>query len=553
MTVSADEHFELDACSMLGPPTGPTLIPAELRRRMEAGTPMALIDVREHGEYNAAHIPGASSVPRRLLEQTIDRLVPTRHVPVVLYDDDGRRALLAGETLSAMGYGFLDILTGGINRWASEGYPTEWGMNVPSKDFGEMVEVRHHVPSISATDLKEKLDRGEDLVILDTRTPEEFQRACIPGGQSVPGAELPLRIADIVAERPNAQVVVNCAGRTRSIIGTRTLQRMGLEHVVGLRNGTSGWSLAGLELERGAQRLNLGDPSPEGRARAEAFARRVAQEDGVRALSVDGLRDLMSRADRVMYFIDVRSQEEFETGHIPGFTWVPGGQAVQRVDDTVAIRSAHVVFSCDSVTRSFVTASWYRQMGFRRVYAVDGGTDAWAAAGHDLEGGSAEARPFGLDEAERMVPTIDPGSLANALASNPDLQMIFVDTSREFSAGHIPGARWLSRSWLELNVVDIAEDLDAPLVITDVSGRSSLLAALTLAKLGYRRVGALAGGMKAWQAAGLAVEQGLTGIMDPPTDVVPAGTERSYADMVQYLRWEEALGQKYEQAVSAPS
>ena len=121
MTANGMEEFGADQCSMHGPPTEPTLTPAELQKRMEAGTPMALIDIREHGEYNAAHIPGASSVPRRLIESTLSRLVPTPHIPVVLYDDDGRRAMLAAETVSAMGYGFLDVLTGGINRWASEG------------------------------------------------------------------------------------------------------------------------------------------------------------------------------------------------------------------------------------------------------------------------------------------------------------------------------------------------------------------------------------------------------------------------------------------------
>jgi rhodanese-related sulfurtransferase len=366
----------------------------------------------------------------------------------------------------------------------------------------------------------------------------------------VPGAELPFRIADIIAERPDAQVVVNCAGRTRSIIGTRTLQRMGLQNVVGLRNGTSGWSLAGLELEHGADRVTQPEVSPEGRARAEEYARRVAREDGVRTLSIDELRDMMARTDRVQYFIDVRSREEFEAGHIPGFVWVPGGQAVQRVDDTVAVRSAHVVFCDDGLTRSLVTASWYRQMGFRRVYAVDGGTTAWLAAGHELESASGDPRPFGLDEAEKLVPRIEPAALANALATNPDIAMIFVDTSRDFAAGHIPGSHWVSRSWLELKITEVAPDLDAPLLVSDVSGENALLAGLTLARIGYRRVGTLAGGVRAWRAAGLAVEQGLTGIMESPTDVVAAGTERSYADMVQYLRWEEALGHKYEQAAT---
>jgi rhodanese-related sulfurtransferase len=129
--------------------------------------------------------------------------------------------------------------------------------------------------------------------------------------------------------------------------------------------------------------------------------------------------------------------------------------------------------------------------------------------------------------------------------------MIFVDTSRDFAAGHIPGSHWVSRSWLELKVTEVAPDLDAPVLVSDVSGENALLAGLTLARIGYRRVGALAGGMRAWRAAGLAVEHGLTGIMEGPNDVVPAGTERSYAGMIQYLRWEEALGHKYGQAVTA--
>ena len=55
---------------------------------------------------------------------------------------------------------------------------------------------------------------------------------------------------------------------------------------------------------------------------------------------------------------------------------------------------------------------------------------------------------------------------------------------------------------------------------------------------------ALEGGMAAWTAAGLPVETGLTGVADPPNDVLPV--RRSYAEMLNYLRWEEKLGEKYE-------
>ena len=52
--------------------------------------------------------------------------------------------------------------------------------------------------------------------------------------------------------------------------------------------------------------------------------------------------------------------------------------------------------------------------------------------------------------------------------------------------------------------------------------------------------------MSAWRQAGLLVEPGLTSVMSPPTDVVPTGVDRTYADMMNYLRWEEELGKKYE-------
>ena len=293
---------------------------AALAQELDTQAPLALIDVREHGEYNLAHIPGASSLPRRQLEARIGRLVPFRGAEVVVCDDTGRRAALAARTLERMGYARVAVLQGGVNRWASQDRPTEWGMNVPSKDFGEKVEVQHHVPTIDADELARRQARGDALLIVDTRTPEEYRRFCIPGGRSAPVGELALRIHDLVRERPEATVVVNCAGRTRSIIGARVLQRMQLPNVVSLRNGTSGWLLAGLQLERGADRVELPSPSQEGRAAAEAFAARVAAEDGVRMLAIGELQKVMARAaSETVYLIDVRTREEFAAGHLPGF------------------------------------------------------------------------------------------------------------------------------------------------------------------------------------------------------------------------------------------
>ena len=519
---------------------------AALAQLLDTHSPLALLDVREHGEYNLAHIFGASSLPRRQLEARVGRLVPFRGAQVVVCDDTGRRAALAARTLERMGYAEVAVLQGGVNRWASQDRPTEWGMNVPSKDFGEKVEVQHHVPTIDADELARRQQRGDALLIVDTRTPEEYRRFCIPGGRSAPGGELALRIHDLVRERPDATVVVNCAGRTRSIIGARVLQRMQLPNVVSLRNGTSGWLLAGLELERGADRVELPEPSKEGRAAAEAFATRVAAEDGVRMLTVAELQKVMARAtSETVYLIDVRTREEFVAGHLPGFWWMPGGQAVQRADDTVAVRTGTIVFCCDGAVRASVTASWYRQMGFTEVYAVTGGTTAWAAAGLPLARGEDEPVEPLVVEARARVRAIAAAELARHLTAARPPVVLHVDPSDRFAAGHVPGARWLSRSWLELRIAEVAADTTAPIVVTDDEGHDAALAAATLLDLGYADVAVLAGGTTAWQREGRPLERGLTGVLRPPDDVVPAGPDRSYADMINYLRWEEKLGHKY--------
>ena len=527
----------------------------QLSELFNATTPFALIDVREPGEYNSSHIPGSSLMPRRRLEFDLHDAVPHAGTLIVLCDDDGRRVSPAVATVEAMGFSHVGWLDGGINRWMSLEYPTEWGVNVPSKDFGEKVEVVHHVPEIDAIELRARMDRGDKMVILDTRTPEEYRRFCIPGGRSVPGGELALRITDITADLdPDTTVVVNCAGRTRSIIGTRVLQRMGLDReVVGLKNGTSGWVLAGYELESGATRDRLPSVSAEGRAAADSYAERCAVEDGVRFLSVAGLDAMADRSvTESIYFIDVRTAEEYDRGRIPGFRWFPGGQCVQRSDDVAVVKNAPIVFCCDGRARATLTASWYRQLGYEEVYAVDGGTQAWVDDGRPLESGmsiaalsdgsiSGEIESELLVEARRTVPTVS----AKALDLNRPDVIIFVDTSQEFARAHVPGSRWVPRGWLEWQINDHVRSNDASIVATCVDGRQSLLAAATLRQNGYSNARALAGGINSWQAARLPVEEGLTGVTRTPADVVFSGPDRTYADMQNYLRWETALGEKY--------
>ena len=515
----------------------------ELRSLLSSQKEFALLDVRDAGNYNSAHIPDASLLPRHRIEYDLLTLVPYRGAPLIFCDDAEQQTPLAAATARRMGYTRVSVLEGGINRWTSLDLPTEWGTNVPSKDFGERMEVEHRVPEIDSIELKRRIDSGEKLVILDTRTPEEYRNFSIPGGRSVPNGELALHVTDILQEQgADTTVILNCAGRTRSIIGARALQRMGVPNVFGLKNGTAGWVLAGLELETGADRLSLPAVSDEGEARAATYAGQAAMEDGVRFMDIHELKQAMARANsETVYLVDVRREEEYRAGHIPGFRWFPGGQAVQRADDVAPVRNGTIIFTCDGRVRSTLVASWFRQMGFPNVFALQHGVPQWAAQGNDLETGMPVSPPFGLEDARTKMRALSPKSAA----ATGFAATIFVGISPEFAGGHIPGSRWTPRGWLESTIADVAPDKDASILVSCANGVDSLLAAATLSEMGYTNVSALEGGVKAWAGAGFDLEQGLSGVMTPPTDVVVMGPHRSYADTINYLRWETELGHKY--------
>lgn len=519
------------------------LSPAQLQQSLAAPSArdQAFLDVRDGGEYNDAHIPGVTLLPRAQLESRLPLVVPDRGTPITLVDSDGRRAALAARTAEAMGYRSITYLDGGLAAWQAAGLPAEWGSNVISKDFGEKVQVQQHVAELTPEELHERMERGDNLMILDARTPEEHTQACIPGSRSVPGGELPLRITDLLAENPTATVVVHCAGRTRSIVGARALQRMGIPNVYALKNGTMGWHLAGLELETGSRRHDLPLPSDQARANADAFAARVAQEDGVQFVDGAWLRERLGRGGN-LFLLDVRTQREYEAGHIPGFQWVPGGQAVQRAEDAIGVPNGDIVFACDGRARASVAAGWYRQMGYPNVYVLDGGIHAWP----ELEPGPQHDPWHGLTEARESVATIGAAAVHATLRMTKEPLVLHVGSSREYERGHVPGAVWLPRAWLELEIARLAPDKDRPIVCTCNDGVQCLLAARTLTALEYTNVVALEGGTAAWEAACFPLGTGPEHLAVPALDVVRAGTERDRAAMIHYLEWEEALGRKYE-------
>jgi rhodanese-related sulfurtransferase len=509
------------------------LTPDALAALMAGAAAHAVLDVRERGAYERGHVFRTTSLPRRQLETRVPSLVTAPATPITVLDADGTLAPLAAATLAAMGYSDVRTLEGGVAAWRKAGRPLVQGVNVPSKVFGEHALHAMKTPQIPPHELARRIERGDDMVIVDARTVEEYTRGCIPGSISVPGAELVPRIGELV-QRPETTIVVHCGGRTRSYIGAESLRRMQLPNpIVALENGTMGWELAGLTLERGATR-SAPPPGARSRTLAEAAAARVAAEDAVRFVDPDAVAQLWAeRLQRNVYLVDVRSADEYAADHVAGAIWAPGGQVVQATDDYFAVRAAAFVFLCDGGARAIMTAAWFQKMGYPDVAVLRGGIPAWRQAGGAMETGHRAPLPSGWEAARAAVPRVTPQDIGDSI-------VVDVGPSDAYARGHVPGAAWICPSRIEQRIGDAAGDRRRRIVVTCPDGVASTLAAATLRRLGYdARV--LEGGTRAWTAAGRPLESGATRLLDEPDDVVLKPYERGREAMEAYLRWEEAL------------
>jgi rhodanese-related sulfurtransferase len=519
------------------------LAPAELRAlgeaAGEAGGELALIDVREEARFGLSHLFWATSVPLSRIELMFAGLVPRPGTPVVLCDSGegaagGGEAERAAERLAECGYRDVAVLAGGNAAWEAAGFPLYSGVNVPSKAFGEFVEHRYHTPSISAQELHAMRAGPHPPLIVDSRPLAEYQRMSIPGGIDCPGAELVYRVPGLAADA-KLPVVVNCAGRTRSIIGAQSLINAGLPNpVLALRNGTMGWELAGLKLEHGAA-SRAPNPSGTGLTRAREAAQRVARRFCVRTVERRSLEQWGRDAEsRTVYLLDVRHPEEFEAGHLPGSRCAPGGQLVQATDEYIAVRGARIVLVDDHGIQATMTASWLIQMGWRDVFVLEGGLGPGP-----FERGAAPARILdgSLDRPEQ----ISAGELRAAI-DRGGVAVADLSTSRGYRRGHVPAAWFLMRSRMAR---DLGHVQAAPtLVLTSEDGLLARVAAKEARAHWPGSVLVLRGGNAAWRGAGLPLEAGEARMASAPEDVFLKPYERGEGNataMQDYLTWELAL------------
>ena len=357
----------------------PPVTPLQVRSMLLLRQEIALLDLRHEAAFATGHPLFAANMAVGRIALEAEVRLPRRDVPIVVYDAGEGLVAEAAARLSGLGYTDIRRLEGGLEAWRKAGFEIFIDVNSYAKAFGELVESRRHTPSLSAEEVAALIAGHADIRILDVRRPDEYANMNIPGSLSVPGAELVLRAGDIAPD-PATTIIVNCAGRTRSIVGAQSLINAGVANrVVALRNGTMGWTLANQTLEHGADRRGGIGPAEGARERA----REVAYRAGVRHLDPDELTALERDRTRTLYRLDVRPVEEYTAGHIPHFRHYPGGQLVQEIDMAAPARGSRIVLTDDKGVRADMTASWLAQMACE-VYVLEGGYDRTLEVGPPL-------------------------------------------------------------------------------------------------------------------------------------------------------------------------
>lgn len=505
------------------------ITPAALQAALHDGGEMALLDVREDGEFGEDHLLFATPLPYSRLELGIASLVPRKSVRIVLCDD-GRSGIAqrAASRLAAMGYTDLFLLDGGIHGWKAAGYGLFKGVNVPSKLFGEMVEHAYNTPRITAQDLVNMRESGEDFALFDGRPVHEHHKMTIPGSTCCPNAELPYRIASMV-KNPKTKIIVNCAGRTRSILGAQTLINFGVPNpVYALENGTQGWYLSDRQLEYGSP-LQYPDTVDAAQLPAQQeAARALMKRFNIRVAGAPEVAQWLQEPGRTTYLCDVRTPEEFAAGSITGAQHTPGGQLIQATDQWVGVRNARIVLiDGGDMVRAPVVASWLLQLGCDAC-VFDGGVQA------KLEGVKPPA------PALPALATISANEL-KALLEQQACTVFDVGPSMNYRKTHVPGSHWSIRS----RIATDAKTAKLPVVLVAADADVARLAATELTDAGIKDVRLLEGGITGWIKAGHATASS-TGI---PADrecidylfFVHDRHAGNREAMKQYLAWETGL------------
>jgi len=99
----------------------------EIKKRLDAGEKLILVDTREDHEWQRGHLPNAIHLSKGIIERDIEIAIPDKNAPLVLYCGGGFRSAMAADNLQKMGYTNVISMDGGWRGWTEAGFPTVEG------------------------------------------------------------------------------------------------------------------------------------------------------------------------------------------------------------------------------------------------------------------------------------------------------------------------------------------------------------------------------------------------------------------------------------------
>jgi rhodanese-related sulfurtransferase len=96
----------------------------EVKRRLDAGEKLIIVDTREDSEWARGHVPGAIHLSKGIIERDIEAAIPDHNAEIILYCGGGFRSALAADNLQKMGYMNPISMDGGWRVWNESGFPT---------------------------------------------------------------------------------------------------------------------------------------------------------------------------------------------------------------------------------------------------------------------------------------------------------------------------------------------------------------------------------------------------------------------------------------------
>lgn len=459
---------------------------------------LALLDIREHGQYGEDHLFFATPLPYSALELDIFRLVPVKSTRIVMYADDNSQAIVsaAADVLFALGYTQVFALRGGIAAWKQAGYASFAGVNLPSKTFGEIAEHLYNTPSLPAAELHAMLqDKNADVIVLDGRPIEEYRKMSIPGAICCPNGELALRINELVP-RSTTTIVINCAGRTRSIIGAQTLINLNVPNqVYALENGTQGWYLADLPLEHESDRLYPETIDENSKPVLQERSAQLIKKFQLKTVDAASVKSWLQAGTRNIFLCDVRTRNEYLQSMPAYVQHTPGGQLIQATDQYVGVRKSTIVICDVDGIRAPVIASWLKQLGWDVCLLVD------------------PENLSGLPDPARFAPnlkhtaTLDAVELSTFIPENPEAIIFDVRSSQEYRKKHLKGSLWTIRPTLLAQVNSYsAPNNTAPIILLGASVGKLQMLAHDLEQAGHTNIYVCTVTDQALEQTGLAME-----------------------------------------------